>query len=249
MSKIEVVKTPRNKKITKVTRFMIRVGKKTKISLCPNLYNDISLCSNHNNKKKGKSDISDLFSSSKIINMKTKNEYLDTIRESNPNILNKISKDLNKINFDLDKDFCCGCNDILLVDDEPSIRKAFQKIFSNLNIEADIANDGIDCYEQIIKKTKCNCDKKYYKLIILDIYMKYWDGFKTIEKIEQLRQEGIIKQNFNVVLITGHDIQEFVIPNFDFIKAVYKKPIKKETLSEIIDNYYNVLLDDNIQDS
>ena len=132
----------------------------------------------------------------------------------------------------------CECKDIALVDDENFIINSVSSMIRSQKLKCDCFSDGRYCYEKILEKTKCNCKRKYYKLILMDIYMHEWSGIKTCEKIGELIQQDIIPKTINVVLISAHKEKDLNLPNYDFIKGFYQKPVCKKTIVSILNEFY-----------
>lgn len=165
----------------------------------------------------------------------------DTIILQN-SIRHKISwlEETNKINLnDLIEPPDCGCKTIAVVDDENSILNSMMNIIKKQNLDCDSFKDGKDCFEKIIQKSNCLCSNKYYKLILMDIYMPEWSGIKTCEKIEELIANGVIPKTLNVVLISAHKEKDINVPNYDFIKGFYQKPVSKNTVINILQQFYS----------
>ena len=165
----------------------------------------------------------------------------DTI-ETNSSIRNKITQieKLNKININaIIHSSQCDCRDIAVVDDEISILNSMINIIRRRNLQCDFFKDGKDVYEKIVSKAKCFCTKKYYKLILLDIYMPEWSGIKTCDKIAELIQKGEIPRNLNVVLISAHKEKDLNVPQYEFIKGFYQKPVSKNTVINILQQFYS----------
>ena len=132
----------------------------------------------------------------------------------------------------------CECKDIALVDDENFIINSVSSMIRSQKLKCDCFSDGKYCYEKILEKAKCNCKRKYYKLILMDIYMHEWSGIKTCEKIGELIQQDIIPKTINVVLISAHKEKDLNLPNYDFIKGFYQKPVCKKTIVSILNEFY-----------
>jgi CheY-like chemotaxis protein len=124
------------------------------------------------------------------------------------------------------------------VDDENFIINSVSSMIRSQKLKCDCFSDGKYCYEKILEKTKCNCKRKYYKLILMDIYMHEWSGIKTCEKIGELIQQDIIPKTINVVLISAHKEKDLNLPNYDFIKGFYQKPVCKKTIVSILNEFY-----------
>ena len=111
---------------------------------------------------------------------------------------------------------------VLIVDDEPLIRRSLEKIFSKYKWEVDLAEDGNSGLELWQKST--------YDLVILDVLMPGLTGPEVIE-------ERGLKDRTKVVLISafsgdytrdsikslGADI--FIEKPFDDIHQVYQQMI------------------------
>jgi two-component system, NtrC family, nitrogen regulation response regulator NtrX len=79
---------------------------------------------------------------------------------------------------------------ILLVDDEPGIRRTLREILEFENYQVDESTDGLDCLVKV-KQTQ-------YDVIIMDIKMPKMDGMEAIERLQQLCPD------VPVVMISGH---------------------------------------------
>ena len=79
---------------------------------------------------------------------------------------------------------------ILIVDDEPSIRKTLKEILQFEKYEVDEASDGLEC---LVKLKKDN-----YDVIIMDIKMPKMDGMEALERVQLLAPDT------PVIMISGH---------------------------------------------
>lgn len=79
---------------------------------------------------------------------------------------------------------------ILVVDDEPNIRKILVRTLERAGWHADTAEDGQEAI------TKISMDA--YDLILLDLYMEPVDGLAVLEKIKQVDPETV------VIILTAH---------------------------------------------
>ncbi len=139
---------------------------------------------------------------------------------------------------------------VLIVDDEKSIRRTLRDILELEKYKVDEAADGLDC---IVKLKQNN-----YDVIILDIKMPKMDGMEALQRINELSPET------PVVMISGHgtiDTAVEAVKNgaFDFIskppdlnrllitlrnamdkstliteKKVLQRKVKKKKIQEII---------------
>ena len=79
---------------------------------------------------------------------------------------------------------------ILVVDDEPSIRKTLREILEFEKYEVDEAVDGLDCMVKL--------KKSEYDVIIMDIKMPKMDGMEALERVQLLASDT------PVIMISGH---------------------------------------------
>ncbi|MCR9286467.1 MAG: sigma-54 dependent transcriptional regulator [Bacteroidetes bacterium] len=79
---------------------------------------------------------------------------------------------------------------ILVVDDEPSIRRTLRDILEFEKYQVDEANDGLECLVKL-KKDK-------YDVIIMDIKMPKMDGMEALERV------ALLASDTPVVMISGH---------------------------------------------
>ena len=114
---------------------------------------------------------------------------------------------------------------ILIVDDEPSIRKIFSHFLGKEIERVDLAEDGLIGLQMA---------KNYeYDLIISDISMPNMDG---MEFFEQLRKQGI-KTDF--VFITAYDDKEKEIQALGLpYQGFNVKPINRSALLSLIEPFH-----------
>ncbi len=115
---------------------------------------------------------------------------------------------------------------ILLIDDEPAIRKALREILEYESFEVAEAEDGPTALKMV--------DKETFDLIFCDIKMPRMDGLEVLEK---LKQKGVTAP---VVLITGHGTVETAVDAlkkgaYDFIQ----KPLDLNRILVTIRNASN----------
>lgn len=79
---------------------------------------------------------------------------------------------------------------ILIVDDEPSIRKTLREILEFEKYDVDESSDGLDCIVKL-KQTE-------YDVVIMDIKMPKMDGLEALERVQQLVPDT------PVIMISGH---------------------------------------------
>lgn len=97
---------------------------------------------------------------------------------------------------------------ILIIDDEPSIRRTLKDILEYENFDIDEATDGVEGLEKIRKND--------YNLVLCDIKMPRMDGLEVLSNIQ------LIKPDLSVIMISGHGSIETAVEAtklgaFDFI--------------------------------
>ncbi|MFM9983996.1 MAG: sigma-54-dependent transcriptional regulator [Flavobacteriales bacterium] len=115
---------------------------------------------------------------------------------------------------------------ILIIDDEPAIRKALKEILEYEQFEVSEAEDGPTALKLV--------DKESYDLIFCDIKMPRMDGMEVLDK---LKEKGI---DSPVVIITGHGTVETAVEAlkkgaYDFIQ----KPLDLNRILVTIRNASN----------
>ncbi len=79
---------------------------------------------------------------------------------------------------------------ILIVDDEPSIRKTLREILEFEKYEVDEASDGLDCLVKLKQSA--------YDAVIMDIKMPKMDGMEALDRVQMLVPDT------PVIMISGH---------------------------------------------
>ena len=137
---------------------------------------------------------------------------------------------------------CENCNDVLLCDDEEFNLSTVKNMLKKFNVNADISTNGKECIDAILKKNKrnCNCKKKHYKLLFLDMMMPIMDGLETTKNIQDLINNKTINYDLKIIIVSAH-IEDNLIKSLKEFKCVVEevpKPLKKTKLEELLNNYY-----------
>jgi PAS domain S-box-containing protein len=102
---------------------------------------------------------------------------------------------------------------VLVIDDEPALQKAIQKILKNEKYDIAFASNGLEGLAYL--------EKEKPDLIFLDLRMPGLDGFGFLERIN-IRQED----PYHVVVITGHGDDKEVLRSFDLgVNFFLRKPL------------------------
>ena len=114
-------------------------------------------------------------------------------------------------------------NSILLVDDEPGIRKSLGAVLAEDGFRVITAQSGEECLRILLKKS--------FELILLDIWLPGISGLETLEAIKKMGVDVV------VIMISGHGTIETAVKAtrlgaFDFIE----KPLSIEKTLLVIKN-------------
>ena len=138
----------------------------------------------------------------------------------------------------------CNCADLLVVDDEKFNVIASQRILQNLGFESDAAYNGEECINLINKKlkSKCKCNRLYYKIIFLDIVMPIMDGIKAANEIQNMIDKKILNNETKIIFISGN-INDPKLKNslleIGCVKECLQKPVQISKYQMILEKYYN----------
>lgn len=102
---------------------------------------------------------------------------------------------------------------VLVIDDEPALQKAVQKILKNENYDIAFANNGVEGLAHL--------ETEKPDLIFLDLRMPGLDGFGFLEKINISPADP-----YHVVVITGHGDDKEVERSFELgVNFFLRKPL------------------------
>ncbi|MCU1298437.1 MAG: two component, sigma54 specific, transcriptional regulator, Fis family [Acidobacteriaceae bacterium] len=88
-------------------------------------------------------------------------------------------------------------HNILIVDDEPSIRHSLKGVLEDEGYKAAVAESGESCLDAVRKKT--------FDVILLDVWLTGMDGLETLSKIRELENAP------EVIMISGHGTIETAV--------------------------------------
>ena len=136
----------------------------------------------------------------------------------------------------------CNCSDVLLCDDESFNLTTIKNMLKKFNVECDTSSNGQECIDAIINKKElnCSCDKKYYKLIFLDMMMPIMNGLEAAKRIQRMIDDNEISNNIKIIIVSAH-IEENLIKELKNIKCIVEtiqKPLKKSKVEELLNSYY-----------
>lgn len=116
-----------------------------------------------------------------------------------------------------------GRGRILLVDDEPQIRRVAMRILKSLGYQVDTANDGLDAVERV------EATPDAWDLIVMDGNMPRMSGHDAALRIRELRP------TLPIVLATGYfDASAKALAAKEVFSAVLAKPYDTASLSKAV---------------
>ena len=109
---------------------------------------------------------------------------------------------------------------ILIVEDDPLIRKLLSLRFAREPLQVDTTNDGLSALERL--------QAAPYVVMLLDLMMARMSGFQVIEALERFERRPL------VFVMTAYD--ESVTRTLDgrIVHAVWKKPFDLELLVGVV---------------
>ena len=116
--------------------------------------------------------------------------------------------------------------DILIIDDDPDIRKIYSEVVIQSGNNPDLATNGEDGLDKILNKD--------YPLIILDVMLPIIDGLEVLSRLKQSS-----KKISGKILITTNLSQETIHSKAKSLGANYvldKSEVSPKKLLEIIQN-------------
>jgi len=136
----------------------------------------------------------------------------------------------------------CGCNDILLVDDDEFICKTFKNILKKFKLQADTAENGQECLKMIKEKIEknCKCEKSKYKIIFMDITMPVMDGIEAAKNIQKMIDKKEIYDSLKIIFVSAHanlDLSS-TISGIKCAVDYYPKPISADMYKNVLNKYY-----------
>ena len=121
-------------------------------------------------------------------------------------------------------------NRVLVVDDEPLIRKTVKRILEHEGLDVVTASNGFECLD-IIKAG-------FRGLILMDIVMPELNGWDTIQK---LIDEGYTEGNI-ICMLTGKEVPDKQMDKLkEYVLDYIRKPFKNEELISIVKEYLGYL--------
>jgi DNA-binding response OmpR family regulator len=109
---------------------------------------------------------------------------------------------------------------VLVVEDDFVVRQGLALALGRLNIDADVAEDGVEALRLM--------DRKQYRVILLDLIMPRMTGLDVIRKITADRH----RYGATVVVVTGADPTALKKVDRSVVKRVFVKPVDFALVAE-----------------
>jgi len=114
--------------------------------------------------------------------------------------------------------------DVLVVEDDESIRKLILHALRKAGLDCDSAGDGIPGLEKL--------NSGAYSVLLLDYMMPQMNG---VEVLTRFKQSGRRTEELPVVLLlTAAADREPLLPVAELVHAIIKKPFDLHALTEIV---------------
>ena len=112
---------------------------------------------------------------------------------------------------------------VLIVDDEPSIRRLYRSALKTLPVRLLDASNGLDAMNLI--------EQEKPDLVVTDYAMPDWDG---LEVCHQIRKRPEL-QHIKIILITGQATPPFLLEavNHGVVNAALAKPVNINELQQL----------------
>ncbi|MDR3549042.1 MAG: hybrid sensor histidine kinase/response regulator [Candidatus Pacebacteria bacterium] len=107
----------------------------------------------------------------------------------------------------------CGCNRVLLVDDEAMNNIVFKHFLGTLKLEADTAQNGKQALELILARRKACEVCKGYRVIFMDINMPVMNGIEATKEITELIRDRTIPNAYLVAVTAAAHLEDREVYN------------------------------------
>ena len=139
----------------------------------------------------------------------------------------------------------CSCAQVFAIDDNPFNLFVLTETFKSLNININVANQGVEAIQMVSdfltgKKAKFTfCQKcKFFKLILMDIDMPIKNGFECTVELKKIFND----YNMNVPIVA---LSAFSQPDYKKkakevgMNSYIEKPFNREKLENVISDFLN----------
>lgn len=109
---------------------------------------------------------------------------------------------------------------LLIVDDDPPIRRLLERVAVRAGFDVDTAKDGLEALEKI--------EKKEYAIAIIDLMMPRLSGYDLVQKISALEPRPVI---IVATALTNGDVAKI---DDTLVRRVIKKPFDVKSVAEAL---------------
>lgn len=114
--------------------------------------------------------------------------------------------------------------DVLIVDDDESIRKMMTAALDRLGVSSDTAVDGLDALDQI--------SRTRYAVVLVDLMMPRLDGGAFVIALRAVEKSS--NERPVVLMMTAFPVQDTVPDVRERVQAVIQKPFDIFELTELV---------------
>lgn len=115
---------------------------------------------------------------------------------------------------------------VLVVDDDPSVRYAVQAVLQRYEIQVTTADSGTRCLDHL--------HEGFRGLVLMDVMMPELDGFETISRA---LQNGLAEGNVFCMLTAVQDPWTEMEPVKEVILDYVRKPFDSHALVAVVQDY------------
>jgi DNA-binding response OmpR family regulator len=109
---------------------------------------------------------------------------------------------------------------LLIVDDDPPIRRLLERVAVRAGFDVDTAKDGLEALEKI--------EKKEYAIAIIDLMMPRLSGYDLVQKISALDPRPVI---IVATALTNGDVAKI---DDTLVRRVIKKPFDVKSVADAL---------------
>ncbi|MGI4728526.1 MAG: response regulator [Janthinobacterium lividum] len=127
---------------------------------------------------------------------------------------------------------------VIIIDDSVEDCYLIKKRLKNLDLNVNVISfsNGLEAYNYLTDINLNSSHSSAKNIIILDIYMPLMDGFEFVEEFEKL--PTTIQKQYTICALTSSvwksNMERMV--SYKSIKSFLEKPIKTESLLELIES-------------
>ena len=133
----------------------------------------------------------------------------------------------------------CACSQLLVVDDDFTLREVLCNFSLKCNIKFEQAQNGLEAIDLVKKKGDSNCCKTY-KLILMDFNMPLMNGVESAIQIQRYLFDLNLQTKTAIILLSGlgpeeHKVIEGMPKNI--FNEIEEKPLSLLKFKAILSKY------------